>query len=130
MYETYFAHLLVGKRAPRRDLVDAVCATGKSRIPSHGPGIWLPWPVSSARRSTGDDGPGGGLTPALIIALLSAALYGTADFFGGLAARRAPALAATVVAQALGWSWSPSRCPSSRQSGHPPSALYGRSAPA
>jgi len=42
------------------------------------------------------------LTPALIIALLSAALYGTADFFGGLAARRAPALAATVVAQALG----------------------------
>ena len=42
------------------------------------------------------------MTPALIIALLSAALYGTADFFGGLAARRAPALAATVVAQALG----------------------------
>ena len=34
--------------------------------------------------------------------MLSAAFYGTADFFGGLAARRAPALAATVVAQALG----------------------------
>ncbi|OLC70752.1 MAG: hypothetical protein AUG04_10865 [Deltaproteobacteria bacterium 13_1_20CM_2_69_21] len=42
------------------------------------------------------------MSPALIVALLSAAFYGTADFFGGLAARRAPALAATVVAQALG----------------------------
>ena len=39
---------------------------------------------------------------ALILALSSAVLYGTADFLGGLAARRAAALAATVVAQGLG----------------------------
>ncbi len=39
---------------------------------------------------------------ALILALLSAALYGTADFLGGLAARRTAALAATVVAQGCG----------------------------
>ena len=38
----------------------------------------------------------------LILALLSAALYGTADFLGGLAARRAAALAATVMAQGIG----------------------------
>jgi drug/metabolite transporter (DMT)-like permease len=39
---------------------------------------------------------------ALLLALTSAAVYGTADFFGGLAARRAPALAATVLAQGIG----------------------------
>ena len=39
---------------------------------------------------------------ALILALLSAAFYGTADFLGGLAARRSAALAATVVAQGCG----------------------------
>ena len=39
---------------------------------------------------------------ALTLALLSAAIYGTADFLGGVAARRAPALAATVVAQGCG----------------------------
>jgi drug/metabolite transporter (DMT)-like permease len=39
---------------------------------------------------------------ALILALLSAAFYGTADFLGGLAARRAAALAATAMAQGLG----------------------------
>jgi drug/metabolite transporter (DMT)-like permease len=39
---------------------------------------------------------------ALTLALLSAAFYGTADFLGGVAARRAPALAATVVAQGCG----------------------------
>jgi drug/metabolite transporter (DMT)-like permease len=39
---------------------------------------------------------------ALILALLSAAFYGTADFLGGLAARRTAALAATVVAQGCG----------------------------
>jgi drug/metabolite transporter (DMT)-like permease len=39
---------------------------------------------------------------ALILALLSAAFYGTADFLGGLAARRAAALAATAVAQGFG----------------------------
>jgi len=39
---------------------------------------------------------------ALILALLSAAFYGTADFLGGLAARRAAALAATVLAQGVG----------------------------
>ena len=39
---------------------------------------------------------------ALILALLSAAFYGTADFLGGLGARRAPPLAATVVAQGVG----------------------------
>jgi drug/metabolite transporter (DMT)-like permease len=38
----------------------------------------------------------------LVLALLSAAFYGTADFLGGVAARRAPALAATVAAQACG----------------------------
>ncbi len=36
------------------------------------------------------------------MALLSAALYGTADFLGGLAARRAAALAAAMAAQAVG----------------------------
>jgi len=39
---------------------------------------------------------------ALLLALLSAAFYGTADFLGGLAARRAPLLAATVAAQGAG----------------------------
>jgi len=39
---------------------------------------------------------------ALVLALLSAAFYGTADFLGGVAARRAPALAATVAAQGCG----------------------------
>jgi len=39
---------------------------------------------------------------ALILALLSAAVYGTADFLGGVAARRSAALAATVVAQGCG----------------------------
>lgn len=39
---------------------------------------------------------------ALLLALLSAAFYGTADFLGGLGARRAPALAATVIAQGVG----------------------------
>jgi len=36
------------------------------------------------------------------LALLSAAFYGTADFFGGVAARRAAPLAATVIAQGSG----------------------------
>jgi drug/metabolite transporter (DMT)-like permease len=40
---------------------------------------------------------------ALILALLSAAFYGTADFLGGFAARRAPALATTVFAQGVGF---------------------------
>jgi drug/metabolite transporter (DMT)-like permease len=39
---------------------------------------------------------------ALLLALLSAALYGTADFLGGLGARRTAALAATVIAQGVG----------------------------
>src|SRR5258705_10770748 len=39
---------------------------------------------------------------ALLVALLSAVFYGTADFFGGLAARRAAALSATVLAQGIG----------------------------
>jgi drug/metabolite transporter (DMT)-like permease len=39
---------------------------------------------------------------ALILALSSAAFYGTADFLGGLGARRAAPLAATVFAQAVG----------------------------
>src|SRR5438132_3659826 len=39
---------------------------------------------------------------ALFLALLSAGFYGTADFLGGVAARRAPALAATVAAQGCG----------------------------
>lgn len=39
---------------------------------------------------------------ALVLALVSAAVYGTADFLGGLAARRTAALAATVAAQAIG----------------------------
>jgi len=39
---------------------------------------------------------------ALILALSSAVFYGTADFLGGLAARRSPALAATALAQAVG----------------------------
>ncbi|MCI0571430.1 MAG: DMT family transporter [Myxococcaceae bacterium] len=39
---------------------------------------------------------------ALVLALLSAAFYGSADFLGGLAARRVAALAATVLAQAFG----------------------------
>jgi drug/metabolite transporter (DMT)-like permease len=38
----------------------------------------------------------------LVLALVSAVFYGTADFLGGLAARRSPALAATVLAQAVG----------------------------
>jgi len=40
---------------------------------------------------------------ALVLALLSAVVYGTADFLGGLAARRTAALAATVVAQGIGF---------------------------
>src|SRR5437868_9999915 len=39
---------------------------------------------------------------ALLLALLSAIFYGTADFLGGFAARRAPALAATAWAQGIG----------------------------
>ena len=39
---------------------------------------------------------------ALLLALLSAAFYGTADFLGGLGARRAAPLAATVLAQTVG----------------------------
>src|SRR2546426_10176899 len=39
---------------------------------------------------------------ALLVALLSAVFYGTADFLGGLAARRAAALSATVLAQGIG----------------------------
>jgi drug/metabolite transporter (DMT)-like permease len=39
---------------------------------------------------------------ALLLALLSAAVYGTADFLGGVAARRTAALAATVAAQGIG----------------------------
>ena len=39
---------------------------------------------------------------ALILALSSAVFYGTADFLGGLAARRATALASTVWAQGVG----------------------------
>jgi uncharacterized membrane protein len=39
---------------------------------------------------------------AFVLAFLSAALYGIADFLGGLAARRASALGATVVAQGIG----------------------------
>ena len=39
----------------------------------------------------------------LILASLSAVFYGTADFLGGLAARRATALASTVWAQAVGF---------------------------
>jgi len=38
----------------------------------------------------------------LLLALLSAVFYGTADFLGGLAARRATALGATVLAQGSG----------------------------
>ena len=40
---------------------------------------------------------------ALVLALLSAVFYGTADFLGGFAARRAPTLAATVWAQGIGF---------------------------
>lgn len=40
---------------------------------------------------------------ALTLALLSAVFYGTADFLGGFAARRAPTLAATVWAQGIGF---------------------------
>src|SRR2546429_9386833 len=39
---------------------------------------------------------------ALLVALLSAVFYGTADFLGGLAARRTAALTATVLAQGIG----------------------------
>jgi drug/metabolite transporter (DMT)-like permease len=39
---------------------------------------------------------------ALVLALLSAVLYGVADFLGGLAARRAPAIGVTAAAQGLG----------------------------
>ena len=39
---------------------------------------------------------------ALILALLSAAFYGTADFLGGVAARRAPPLGVTALAQGIG----------------------------
>jgi uncharacterized membrane protein len=39
---------------------------------------------------------------ALLLALSSAVIYGTADFLGGLAARRTAALAATALAQAVG----------------------------
>src|SRR5882762_3345103 len=39
---------------------------------------------------------------ALLVALLSAVFYGTADFLGGLASRRAAALSATLVSQGIG----------------------------
>jgi uncharacterized membrane protein len=39
---------------------------------------------------------------ALVLALLSAVFYGTADFLGGIAARRSAALAATALAQGVG----------------------------
>lgn len=40
---------------------------------------------------------------AFLFALASALLYGTADFFGGIAARRAPLLAVTLLIQAVGF---------------------------
>jgi drug/metabolite transporter (DMT)-like permease len=42
------------------------------------------------------------MTMALALALLSALFYGTADFLGGVAARRSAALAATALAQGAG----------------------------
>jgi drug/metabolite transporter (DMT)-like permease len=39
---------------------------------------------------------------AVVFGLLSAALYGTADFFGGMATRRAGILAVTLISQASG----------------------------
>lgn len=39
---------------------------------------------------------------AFVFAFASALLYGTADFFGGIAARRAPLLAVTLLIQAVG----------------------------
>lgn len=39
---------------------------------------------------------------AVLLALVSSALYGSGDFFGGLASRRAPALRVTTVAQLAG----------------------------
>jgi len=39
---------------------------------------------------------------ALLLALLSAVFYGTADFLGGIAARRSAGLAATALAQGVG----------------------------
>lgn len=39
---------------------------------------------------------------AFVIALLSSVLYGCADFMGGLASRRAPVLAATLLSQLVG----------------------------
>ena len=38
----------------------------------------------------------------LLLALLAAAFYGTADFFGGLGACRAAALSVTALAQGIG----------------------------
>jgi drug/metabolite transporter (DMT)-like permease len=61
---------------------------GAVRICSIGPGISL----QSRGRGV-----------ALTLALLSAVFYGTADFLGGFAARRTPALAATVWAQGIGF---------------------------
>jgi drug/metabolite transporter (DMT)-like permease len=40
---------------------------------------------------------------ALVLALLSAVLYGTADFLGGVAARRTAAISATAAAQGCGF---------------------------
>jgi len=40
---------------------------------------------------------------ALLTAVLSALLYGSADFLGGLASRRAPALAVAIASQAVGF---------------------------
>lgn len=42
------------------------------------------------------------MTPAMVIAVLSAALYGAADFIGGLTSRRAPTLAVVFVSQVAG----------------------------
>ena len=39
---------------------------------------------------------------AFLFALASALLYGTADFFGGIAARRAPLLAVPLLVRAPG----------------------------
>jgi uncharacterized membrane protein len=42
------------------------------------------------------------MTAAMVIALLSAVLYGAADFVGGLTSRRAPTLAVVFVSQIAG----------------------------
>jgi drug/metabolite transporter (DMT)-like permease len=59
--------------------------------------------TSTVRRTRPDDNPGSvNNVLAIVVGLASALTYGVADFFGGLAAKRTPAVAVTALAALVG----------------------------